>query len=208
MNLKDFPEDIRPFLVPEPEGNLIYRCLGCGKEYDIKQLLYTCAACGQVLLIYDLNFNRLKSIPGKLWRRIFDYRKMLPEPALKGIYRYYEFIGPILPLRSIVYLGEGHTPVVSANAFLQDKAGVSFYFKNDGQNPSASFKDRGMASALSYIHFLIQTGQVSDILTVCASTGDTSAAAALYAAYLNPHVKSAVLLPYKKVTPQQLSTIV
>ena len=43
------------------------------------------------------------------------------------------------------------------------------------------------------------------MLAICASTGDTSAAAALYAAYLQPRVKSAVLLPHKKVTPQQLS---
>jgi threonine synthase len=62
-----------------------------------------------------------------------------------------------------------------------------------------------MASALSYINYLIHKGLVSDVLAVCASTGDTSAAAALYAAYLNPRVKAAVLLPHKKVTPQQLS---
>jgi len=43
------------------------------------------------------------------------------------------------------------------------------------------------------------------VLAVCASTGDTSASAALYAAYLSPRVKSAVLLPHGKVTPQQLS---
>jgi threonine synthase len=95
--------------------------------------------------------------------------------------------------------------VVEANAFMQEKAGIRFYFKNDGQNPSASFKDRGMASALSFIHFLIREGHVDDVLAICASTGDTSAAAALYASYLRPHIKSAVLLPHKKVTPQQLS---
>jgi threonine synthase len=95
--------------------------------------------------------------------------------------------------------------MIEANAGLQERAGVRFYFKNDGQNPSASFKDRGMSSALSYINYLIQQGLISDVLAVCASTGDTSAAAALYASYLNPRVKSAVLLPHKKVTPQQLS---
>jgi len=62
-----------------------------------------------------------------------------------------------------------------------------------------------MASALSYINFMIQKGYLSDVLTICASTGDTSASAALYASYLQPQVKSAVLLPRKKVTPQQLS---
>jgi len=205
VKLEDFPKEIRPFIIPKHQGVMIYRCLRCNREYGIERLLYTCPDCGQVLLIYDLNFDRLKQIPGETWRRIFDYRKMLTIPALKGIYLYHEFIGSVMPLDAVIYLGEGHTPLVEANTFLQEKTGGKFYFKNDGQNPSASFKDRGMASALSYIHFLVQEGVVSDVLAICASTGDTSAAAALYAAFLQPHVKSAVLLPHKKVTPQQLS---
>ncbi|KJS31576.1 MAG: threonine synthase [Desulfatitalea sp. BRH_c12] len=205
MRPEHFPPDIQPHLIPRPAGQLIYRCLGCETAFDIEKLLYTCPACGQVLLIEDRDFERLKEIPPEQWRQIFDYRRMLTLPALKGIYRYHEFIGPIIPLNAVVYLGEGHTPVIEANAGLQEAVGLRFYYKNDGQNPSASFKDRGMASALSYIHFLISSGKVSEVLAVCASTGDTSAAAALYAAYLRPHIKSAVLLPHKKVTPQQLS---
>lgn len=205
MKIDDFPENIRPFILPELKGHMVYRCLGCGLEHDIKKLLYTCPECGKVLLIYDLNFDRLKQIPGETWRRIFDYRKMVSIPALKGIFRYHEFIGPVIPLDSIIYLGEAHTPMVEANAAMQEKAGMKFFFKNDGQNPSASFKDRGMASALSYINHLVKNGHISDVLAICASTGDTSAAAALYGAYLQPHIKSAVLLPHKKVTAQQLS---
>ena len=205
MKLDDFPAEIRSHLMPSHTGELVYRCLGCRREYGIKKLLYVCPECGQVLLIYDQNFARLKKTPGELWRRIFDYRKMLNIDALKGIYRYHEFIGPVIPLESVIYLGEGHTPLIKANAALQEKIGLRFYFKNDGQNPSASFKDRGMASALSYINFMVQKGYLGDVLAVCASTGDTSAAAALYASYLKPRIKSAVLLPHKKVTPQQLS---
>jgi threonine synthase len=205
MKFEDFPEHIQPYLIPKPSGKLIYRCLGCGDTHDIDTLLYTCPGCGKVLLIHDQAFDRLKQIPGKLWHRIFDYRRMANRPALKGIYRFHEFIGPVIPLDAIVYLGEGHTPVVEANPHLQSLVGARFFFKNDGQNPSASFKDRGMASALSYINYLVASGKVSQILAVCASTGDTSAAAALYAAYLQPNVRSAVLLPHKKVTPQQLS---
>ena len=205
MRLSDFPEDIQSHVLPKPAGEMFYRCLGCNKTFGIEELLYTCPECKQVLLLYDANFNRLKNIPPSLWHKIFDYRRMLNEPAVKGIYRYHEFIGPILPLESIIYLGEGHTPVIEANHKLQSEAGGMFYFKNDGQNPSASFKDRGMASALSYIQYLIHSGKLSDILAICASTGDTSASAALYGSYLTPHIKSAVLLPHKKVTPQQLS---
>ncbi|HDL07485.1 MAG TPA: threonine synthase [Desulfobacteraceae bacterium] len=205
MKPEDFPKDIQPYIIPRQDGTLIYRCLGCGGEYSIEKLLYTCPDCGQVMLIYDRDFDRLKKIPGGFWRKIFDFRKMLTVSSLKGIYRYYEFIGPVIPLSSIVYLGEGHTPIVEANSFLQKEVGIRFYVKNDGQNPSASFKDRGMASALSYISYLIQTDKISDVLAVCASTGDTSASAALYSSYLKPEVKSAVLLPHKKVTQQQLS---
>ena len=204
MKPDNFPEEIRPYLLPSQQGRLMYRCLGCQGEFGIEKLAYVCPECGQILLIYDQNFDRLKEIPGQLWRRIFDYRRMLNVDALKGIYRYHEFIGPVIPLEDVIYLGEGHTPIIEANAALQDKVGLGFYFKNDGQNPSASFKDRGMASALSYINFLVQKGYLSEVLAICASTGDTSAAAALYASYL-PGVKSAVLLPHQKVTPQQLS---
>ncbi|MGM0655232.1 MAG: threonine synthase [Thermodesulfobacteriota bacterium] len=205
MNLNLFPEDIRPHIIPSPKGELYYKCLGCGAEYGIEELLYVCPACNQVLLIHDRNKDQLKAISGETWQRIFDYRKMLKIPALKGIYRYHEFIGPSIPLESIIYLGEGHTPMVEANPGLQEKTGLKFYYKNDGQNPSASFKDRGMASALSSIKYLIDQGFVSEVISVCASTGDTSASAALYASYLGSKVKSAVLLPHKKVTSAQLA---
>ncbi len=200
-----FPEHIRPHLIPQPKGELYYQCLGCGAQHSVKKLLYVCPECNAVLMIQNRHEKDLHKLPGTLWQQIFDYRKMLKIPALKGIYRYHEFIGPILPLESILYLGEGHTPQVEASAFLQEKVGLRFFYKNDGQNPSASFKDRGMASALSSIKYLIDQGLVSDVIAVCASTGDTSAAAALYASYLGPLIKSAVLLPHKKVTAQQLS---
>ena len=205
MKATDFPSGIRDQLLPAHKGALVYRCLHCQNEHEIGQLLYTCPDCGAVLLIEDRNFDQLKSTPGPRWREIFDYRRMLTTPALKGIYQFHEFIGPVIPMGAVVYLGEGHTPVIEAPPPLQEMAGRRFFFKNDGQNPSASFKDRGMASALSYLNMLIQDGQLEEVLAVCASTGDTSAAAALYAAYLHPHIKSAVLLPHKKVTPQQLS---
>ncbi|MBA4393257.1 MAG: threonine synthase, partial [Desulfobacca sp.] len=117
----------------------------------------------------------------------------------------HELIAPVIPLEHILYLGEGHTPLVEANPQLQNKIGIPFYYKNEGQNPSASFKDRGMACALSYLNYLISKNKLKKVLAVCASTGDTSASAALYASYLGETVRSAVLLPKGKVTPQQLS---
>jgi threonine synthase len=204
MKPHQFPSSIQPRLIPEPGGKYVYRCLGCEREYGIETLLYTCPRCKSVLLIHDEHWERLKETPGPLWRDIFDYRSMLTDASLTGIYRYHELIGSIIPSQAVVYLGEGHTPVIAANEILAQWAGVPFYFKNDGQNPSASFKDRGMASAFSYLNHLIHSRGLENVLAVCASTGDTSAAAALYASYLPRRVKSAVLLPRGKVTPQQL----
>jgi threonine synthase len=121
---------------------------------------------------------------------------MLNNQSLKGIFRYYEFIAPVIPLEDIVYLGEGHTPVVEANDRLKEMIGLDFYFKYDGLNPSASFKDRGMACALSFINHFIKENNIDQLLAVCASTGDTSAAAALYASYLGDFLRSSVLLPH------------
>ena len=205
MNLTDttaqYPSKITPMITPSPSGELVYRCLGCDETFGIEQLLYTCPTCREVLMIEDLDHQRLKAISGSTWRQLFDYRKMSRQTALKGIYRYHEFLGPVLPIEAIIYLGEAHTPIVEANGFLQKRIGQRFFFKNDGQNPSASFKDRGMASALSYIHYLLLNGYLDEVLAVCASTGDTSAAAALYASYLNPKVKSAVAFAKREGDP-------
>jgi len=205
MRTAQFPDTIRPYILPEPEGEVVYSCLGCKGEFDIDQLLYTCPDCGGVLLLKDRKFDRLTEVGGRRWREIFDYRKMINERALKGIFLYYEFIAPVIPLEDIVYLGEGHTPLVEANKRLKEMVGVHFFFKDDGLNPSASFKDRGMACALSYImHFAKKKG-INNLLAICASTGDTSASAALYCAYVDEFLKSAVLLPQGKITPHQLS---
>lgn len=205
MKIEQFPEDIRPHLLPETSGDMYYRCLGCRREYGIDDLLYTCPECGSVLLLEDRHFERLTEIGGKQWRMIFDYRRMLNHQPLKGIFRYYEFIAPVIPQEQIIYLGEGHTPLVEANSRLREMVGMDFFFKNDGLNPSASFKDRGMACALSYINYFAKKNGIRNLLSICASTGDTSASAALYGAYLEDFLRSAVLLPHGKVTPQQLS---
>ena len=205
MKPEQFPDDIRPYLIPQPVGDLVYQCLECGQEYGITELLYTCPKCRGLFMLLDRRAERLREHPGTFWRRLFDYRQMLNIPALKGIFLFYELIAPVIPLEDIIYLGEGHTPQVAANAALQEEVGRAFYYKNDGQNPSASFKDRGMAAALSYLNFLVKQPGAGKMLAICASTGDTSAAAALYSAYLGERIASAVLLPHGKVTPQQLA---
>ena len=156
-------------------------------------------------MLENLDFDKLKERSGAEWRDLFDARSASRSTALRGIFRFYELLAPLLEEDDIVYLGEGITPIIEAAPALRDRVGIPFAYKNDGQNPSASFKDRGMACAFSYLKWLCRRNKWDEVLTVCASTGDTSAAAALYASYVGAPLKSVVLLPHGKVTPQQLS---
>ncbi|MEW5772214.1 MAG: threonine synthase [Thermodesulfobacteriota bacterium] len=190
---------------PAYRGRMEYHCLGCGAAFGTEELHYTCPDCGSVFVLRDLNFGELKKTPGQAWRDLFDARAASREPALRGIFRYYELMAPVMEAQDIVCLGEGHTPIVEAAPALAGQVGIPFAFKNDGQNPSASFKDRGMACAFSFLKYAIRTRGWDEVLTVCASTGDTSASAALYASYVGGPVKSVVILPQGKVTPQQMA---
>ncbi|MDD6087958.1 MAG: pyridoxal-phosphate dependent enzyme [Desulfovibrionaceae bacterium] len=190
---------------PAYRGKMEYECLGCGKSFPTDQLLYTCPDCGGVFLLKDRNCNELKKLSGGEWRKIFDARAGMRCTPLRGIFRFYELMAPVFEPEDILYLGEGNTPIVAGAPALQEYAGIPFSFKNEGQNPSASFKDRGMACAYSYLRSLVRRHHWKDVLTICASTGDTSAAAALYGAYVGDPIKTAVILPLGKVTPQQLA---
>ncbi len=190
---------------PDYRGHMEYVCLGCGARFAMDELHYTCPECKTVFLLEDTNFEQLKKTSGVEWRNIFDQRAATKNPALRGIFRFYELMAPVLEEQDIVYLGEGNTSITKSSPALDTLVGQAMAFKNDGQNPSASFKDRGMACAFSYLRHLVAKHDWTEVLTICASTGDTSAAAALYAAYVGAPLKSVVLLPQGKVTAQQLS---
>ena len=201
-------KDKSPAKIPQPtyRGDLVYSCISCGEEYPIEEFYYTCPACGSLLRLHDRSFDELEKIPGAQWRETFDGRRRSNEAPMSGIFLFHELIMPLVPPEDVIYLGEGHTPMIRANDDLAGWLGAPFFVKNDGQNPSASFKDRGMASAISYLNHIIRIRDLDQVLGICASTGDTSAAAALYLSYLpKGRVKSVVLLPQGKVTPQQLS---
>ena len=190
---------------PAYRGLMEYFCLGCSKTYSIDKLHYTCPECGGVFLLRDNSFQELMNIKGREWRDLFDSRAATKNISLRGIFRFYELIAPVVEENDVIFLGEANTPVIPAARHLESRIGQRFAFKNDGQNPSASFKDRGMACAFSYLKKLVRENGWKQVLTICASTGDTSASAALYGAYVGAPVRSVVILPQGKVTAQQLS---
>ncbi|HVB96084.1 MAG TPA: threonine synthase [Nitrososphaerales archaeon] len=160
------------------------RCVGCGKIYENDVRSYVCTRCSNLLeLVKDTSVSKTglygESTQPGLWR----YRKALPiEPDVK-----------------VVSLSEGHTPLV-----LVSRIGAKFglkglHVKNEGQNPSGSFKDRGMTVAVT------RAVQGGSKLLICASTGNTAASMAAYAARAG--VTAMVTVPAGKVASGKLTQV-
>jgi threonine synthase len=111
------------------------------------------------------------------------------------IERYREFL-PVDEATPIVSLGEGGTPLVPLPR-LSERLGVEVHAKVEGMNPTASFKDRGMTMAVSKA---VEEGAEA---VICASTGNTSASAAAYAARAG--LTAAVVIPEGKIAAGKLA---
>ncbi len=101
-----------------------------------------------------------------------------------------------LPVEPLVTLEEGDTPLVPA-ARLSDRTGCDVWLKLEGANPTGSFKDRGMTVAVSAA---IREGAEA---VICASTGNTAASAAAYAARAG--LRGAVIVPEGKIATGKLA---
>lgn len=110
------------------------------------------------------------------------------------ISRYHEYL-PVSDSTPRISLSEGSTPLIHS-AGLSELARCEVYLKYEGLNPTGSFKDRGMTMAISKA---VEEGAHT---VICASTGNTSAAAAAYAA--RARIKCAVLLPAGKIASGKL----
>jgi threonine synthase len=103
---------------------------------------------------------------------------------------------PFAPEDPIVSLGEGSTPLIHAPA-LSERVGAEVWLKYEGLNPTGSFKDRGMTCAVSAA---LREGAEA---VICASTGNTSASAAAYAARAG--LRCAVIVPEGKIATGKLA---
>ena len=114
----------------------------------------------------------------------------------RGVVEEYRSRMPVTDDTRVVSLGEGGTPLVRADS-LSDATGTDVWLKVEGANPTGSFKDRGMTVALS---LAVHRGARA---VICASTGNTSASAAAYAAKAG--VVCAVLVPEGKIALGKLA---
>src|SRR5579859_6540750 len=115
-------------------------CTNCGLRHAAEQLQTVCTACGKVLFArYDLNAVREAVKPADFARRRWD------------MWRYTELL-PIRSQTNVVSLGEGLTPLVRVREHASKALGFErgeIVLKEEGQNPTGSFKARGLSAAVS-----------------------------------------------------------
>jgi threonine synthase len=136
---------------------------------------------------------------GEELRILFDSRMKSWAPENRsGVWRYRELVGPTLSPEQIVTRGEGNTTLYRAIEDLSLYAGVEkLYLKHEGENPTGSFKDRGMATGVT------RAKQMGAKAVICASTGNTSASMASFAALAG--LRPLILVPEGKVTVGKIS---
>jgi threonine synthase len=150
-------------------------CVNCGAAYKADEILYNCTKCGHLL---EVRYNLDKvTVSKKAWQKrplsVWRYRELLPV-----------HIEPVT-------LQEGGTPLYHLKRLGEEIGLPHLYAKHEGMNPSGSFKDRGMTVGVS---MALQLDMKS---VACASTGNTSASLAAYAAKAG--IPAVVLLPAGKV---------
>ncbi|MEM4245693.1 MAG: threonine synthase [Candidatus Bathyarchaeia archaeon] len=139
-----------------------YTCIRCGRSVADEKILYRCPSCNDLLdirYVYEEN-----GVSIDVW-----------ETREPSVWRYRELL-PIKDLSKVVSLKEGGTPLYRCANLMREANMRDVYVKNEGENPTGSFKDRGMTVAISKVM------EVGGRAVACASTGNTAASLAAYAA--------------------------
>ena len=180
----------------------VFRCIaGCHGEHSLLDPIYRCPSCGSLLEVsHDLTALRDRA-PGA-WMRIFDDRyKRTMWPYGSAVWGKKEWVCPIVDDDSIVSMDEGGTNLFWADRFGRELGLSDLWVKLCGNSHTGSFKDLGMTVLVSVVRQMIHEGR--DVRAVaCASTGDTSASLAAYAAAGG--IPAIVFLPRGKVSTAQL----
>jgi threonine synthase len=161
------------------------KCIGCGAEYPVNEIIYNCEMCGDLLEVQVDEKALKKKIETEEWRL---------RPI--SVWKYKEFL-PVFDETKIVTLREGGTPLYRCDRLGKELGIKNLYVKNEGANPTGSFKDRGMTVGVS------KALELGVKAVVCASTGNTSASLAAYAAKAG--LPCIVLIPAGKIALGKLA---
>lgn len=116
----------------------------------------------------------------------------------QGLINQYRDFLPVTGMTPVITLNEGNTPLIKASSIHKIiKEDIGLYFKLEGNNPTGSFKDRGMTLAIS------KAAEENARAVICASTGNTSASASAYSARAN--ISCIVIIPEGKIAMGKLA---
>jgi threonine synthase len=192
---------MNPFATTTPVSRL--RCIQCGNIADHAEQDFRCPDCGDLFEVFypgwqtpqgpkaaGLDARALKA----LW---IDRRSSLAPADTSGVWRFRELLPSLKPGHEPITLKEGNTPLYDLPRCARAAGVYALQAKHQGMNPTASFKDTGMTMAASFAR------QEGFQWVACASTGNTSASMAAYAA--RGGMRSLVLIPEGKISWGKLS---
>lgn len=176
-------------------------CIKCGLTYTMDAVRYLCD-CGGLLEVRH-NEAAIVSRSAADWKSLFETRyRSSQHPYSSGVWGKKEWVLPGIAESNVVTLGEGASPMVSVPRLATELGVRDIRVKQCGVSHTGSFKDLGMTVLVSHVKHLKSLG-VPIRAVACASTGDTSAALAAYAA--SAGIPTVVFLPAGKISNAQLS---
>lgn|SRR5579871_826897 len=172
-----------------------FRCIGCGSLAAEAWQDFRCAQCGSLIEIADPAWNTLDpNFLKSLWRERRTSNATLDH---SGVWRFRELLPLPRTEASVVSLREGNTPLYDLPQCSRRTGIRRLYAKHQGANPTGSFKDTGMTVAATFAR------EAGYQWVACASTGNTSASMAAYAA--RGGMRSLVMVPEGKISWSKLS---
>ncbi len=179
-----------------------FRCFrGCEGEYSLYEVMYTCPKCGGLLEVHhDLEALQTKS--ALEWRTLIESRVGTTRwPYGSGVWGMREWVVPDLRDENVVSMYEGNSNLYWAERLGKQLGLSDLWVKLCGNSHTGSFKDLGMTVLSSVVKQMIVDGSPVQAVAA-ASTGDTSAALASYAAAAG--IPAIIFLPAGKISTAQL----
>ncbi|MEZ4556637.1 MAG: pyridoxal-phosphate dependent enzyme, partial [Caldilineaceae bacterium] len=190
-------------LAPDRPYRAVFRAFGDGdpNEYSLYDVLYRSPITGSLLEVHH-DVDALRQRTPAEWRALFESRVGTTEwPYGSGVWGMREWVVPDLRDENIVSMYEGNSNLFWAQRLGRQLGIEDLWIKLCGNSHTGSFKDLGMTVLVSVVKQMMADG--SPVRAVaCASTGDTSAALAAYAAYAG--IPAIIFLPSGKVSTAQL----
>ncbi len=192
-----------PDVASVPPYRAHLRCFrGCPGQFSVYEVIYSCPACGGLLEVqHDVDALRARSAAD--WRQLLERRAGTSSfPYGSGVWGMREWVMPDLQDEHVVSMYEGNTNLFRAERLGRAIGLPDLWVKLCGNSHTGSFKDLGMTVLVSVVKQMMASGGSPVRAVAAASTGDTSAALAAYAAAAG--IPSIIFLPSGKVSTAQL----